>query len=145
MKQVKHRYLVGSPGHLRRILLNLISNALKYTQNKGCVQVEIAEISSDQKKVWLEFKVQDNGSGMSQEFVKHNLYKPFTQENDNVRTKYQGTGLGMSIVAEIVKVMQGSIKVESELGKGTTFVVMLSFGIGEQKAEINREENRKQG
>ena len=143
-EKVIHRYLTGSPGHLRRILLNLISNAVKYTQDKGSVYVDITEISDDPDKVWLEFKVQDNGIGMSKEFVEHSLYKPFTQENDKVRTKYQGTGLGMSIVHEIVEMMQGTIKVESELGKGTTFTIDLPFGISEEQTSISKEEHREQ-
>ena len=134
--QVKHRWLVGSPGHLRRILLNLLSNALKFTHEEGRVEVEITENSSDNERVWLKFKVQDNGIGMSKEFVEHSLYKPFTQENDHVRTKYQGTGLGMSIVHEIVESMQGTIEVESEQGKGTTFTVILPFGIGTEAKEV---------
>ena len=128
--QVQHRYLVGSPGHLRRVLLNLISNSVKYTQEKGRIHVEITEKPENDTRTWLKFRVEDNGIGMSKEFVQYSLYKPFTQENDHVRTKYQGTGLGMAIVHEIVEIMQGSIEVESELGKGTTFTVTLPFEIG---------------
>ncbi|MBU5681128.1 ATP-binding protein [Blautia sp. MSJ-9] len=136
---VKHRWLVGSPGHLRRILLNLISNALKFTHKEGRVEVEITENSADAERVWLKFRVQDNGIGMSKEFVEHSLYKPFMQENDNVRTRYQGTGLGMCIVHEIVESMQGTIEVESEQGKGTTFTVTLPFVIGAEPKKVPEE------
>lgn len=151
--KVKHHYLIGSPVHLRRILLNLSSNAVKYTPEKGKVRVSITElegkacnpvINSEEcdkgEKTFFEIKVQDNGVGMSREFIENSLYKPFTQENDKVRTKYQGTGLGMAIVYELIKNMEGNIDVESELGKGTTFTVILPFEIRETSASISREE-----
>ena len=130
-KEVRHHDLVGSPGHLRRILINLLSNALKYTPAKGQILVEVRELSDENAKAVLEIKVQDSGIGMSRDFVENSLYKPFTQENDSVRTKYKGTGLGMAIVHELVEIMQGTIKVESELGKGTTFIVTLPFDVND--------------
>lgn len=130
-KEVQHHNLVGSPGHFRRILLNLLSNALKYTPEKGRILVEVRELSDEDDKTVLEIKVQDSGIGMSKDFIENSLYKPFTQENDSVRTKYKGTGLGMAIVHELVEIMQGTIKVESELGKGTTFIVTLPFDIND--------------
>lgn len=143
-KEVLHHYLLGSPGHFRRILINLLSNALKYTPEKGRILVEVRELSAEKEKAVLEIKVQDSGIGMSKDFIENSLYKPFTQENDSVRTKYKGTGLGMAIVHELVEIMQGSINVESELGKGTTFTVILPFDINknpiipQQKKDIDK-------
>lgn len=125
-----HTHLLGSPAHLRRILLNLISNALRYNKVNGSIDVSIRELNCEEPEyASFEFKVADTGVGMSQEFLEKQLYKPFTQEQDNARTKYQGTGLGMSIVDTLVTAMQGTIQVESELGKGTTFTVVLPFKI----------------
>lgn len=151
--KVKHHYLIGSPVHLRRILLNLSSNAVKYTPEKGKVRVNITELPEKQvsddrdpaqadtrKKALFEIKVQDSGVGMSREFIQNSLYKPFTQENDKVRTQYQGTGLGMAIVYELIKNMEGDIKVESKPGKGTTFTVVLPFEIGEESAGKSMDE-----
>lgn len=126
---IKHNKLIGSPMHLQRILMNLISNAFKYTASNGNVDVYVNELNSENSIAVFEFIVKDNGIGMSDDFLKNNLYKPFTQENDNVRTKYQGTGLGMSIVYEIVKAMNGSIDVKSKKDAGTTFTIKLDFTI----------------
>ena len=142
-QNVQHRYLIGSPGHLRRILLNLLSNALKYTPSKGKIMVDVTEISEDTKKAVLELRVQDSGIGMSREFVENSLYKPFTQENDTARTKYKGTGLGMAIVHKLVEIMDGTIEVESKPGKGTTFIITLPFEIGEA-SEISVQEEKKE-
>ena len=129
---LEHTHLVGSPLHLRRILLNLISNAMKYNKPDGRVDVTVEEIRSGADRVQYRFTVQDTGIGMSQEFLQQHLYQPFTQENDNVRTVYQGTGLGMSIVDELVRAMGGSIRAESEQGVGTTFTVELPFELDVQ-------------
>ena len=148
--EVEHYYLIGSPVHFRRILLNLSSNAVKYTPEKGKVRVYITELSGEEsinpvsasiqpdkrRRAFFEIKVQDSGVGMSREFIENSLYKPFTQENDKVRTKYQGTGLGMAIVYELIKNMGGNIKVDSEPEKGTTFTVVLSFEISEKSDGI---------
>lgn len=125
--EVVHRQFLGSPAHLRRILLNLISNALRYNKKGGKICLAIREVEYDRSHIGLEFKVQDTGIGMSREFVEKSLFKPFTQEDDRVRTEYRGTGLGMSIVYELVKQMNGTIDVNSKPGEGTTFTVKLAF------------------
>ena len=125
--EVVHRQFLGSPAHLRRILLNLISNALRYNKKRGKICLAIREVEYDGSHIGLEFKVQDTGIGMSREFVEKSLFKPFTQEDDRVRTEYRGTGLGMSIVYELVKQMNGTIDVNSKPGEGTTFTVKLAF------------------
>ena len=124
-----HTRLIGSPLHLRRILLNLGSNSLKYNKPNGRVDIYVQELNESGEHLDCRFIVQDTGIGMSQEFLHNCLYKPFTQENDNVRTKYQGTGLGMSIVNGLVKTMGATIQVDSTQGVGTVFTVQLPFTI----------------
>ena len=143
---ISHHWMIGCTGYLTRILLNLLSNAWKYTPENGNIKMDIVETSEDGERAWLSFRIQDNGAGMSREFVEHSLYKPFTQENDNIRTNYQGTGLGMAIVHEMTDAMGGTIQVESELGKGTVFTVFLPFGIGrEPEKELETEAKQKEG
>ncbi len=140
MKDIEHTRLIGSPMHFRRILLNLLSNSLKYNHPGGSVDVYIKEKSSDKKQAEYQIVIRDTGIGMSDEFMDEHLYKPFTQEDDNVRTSYQGTGLGMAIVSELLKTMEGNIQVYSEKDKGTTFYVALGFDINpEKEPEIEKE------
>lgn len=127
--EVRHTRLQGSPLYLRRILLNLTSNALKYNRPNGSVDVFVQELPGTPEKTVYRFLVKDTGIGMSREFLQRSLYKPFTQENDNVRTVYQGTGLGMSIVEGLVRTLNGTIQVESEQNVGTTFTLELPFAL----------------
>ena len=140
VSQIRHRYLVGSPGHLRRILLNLFSNAIKYTPEDGTICVTAKELLGHNGKAVLEFCVQDNGVGISREFIEKYLYKPFTQERDSARSKYQGTGLGLAIVHNLIDIMQGTIRVDSEPGRGTTFTVTLPFDIGTEPVQTETSE-----
>lgn len=135
MKNIEHRYLLGSPVHLRRIILNLISNALRYNRPGGSIDFYVSERNSNGEYTFLELKVEDTGIGMSQEFLEKSLYKPFTQEDDSVRTEYHGTGLGMSIVKELVASMKGSIQAESQPGVGTVFTVTLPLKINRDMSE----------
>lgn len=126
--ELQHTELIGSPLHLRQILLNLFNNAMKYNRPSGTIDTYTRELSFDDQKTVIEFKIVDTGIGMSEEFVKKELFKPFTQEKtDEARTEYKGTGLGMAIVKELVEKMGGTIQVESELGKGSTFTVVIPF------------------
>lgn len=129
-----HTRLLGSPMHLRRILLNLVSNAVKYNRPGGRVDVSVREVGGDDRRVALRFVVRDTGIGMSEEFVQKSLFHPFTQEHDDVRTEFHGTGLGMAIVSDLVKFMGGTIGVESRLGEGTTFTVQLEFDLNPAEA-----------
>lgn len=133
-----HTRLLGSPMHLRRILLNLVSNAVKYNRPGGRVDVSVREVGGDDRRVALRFVVRDTGIGMSEEFVQKSLFHPFSQEHDNVRTEYQGTGLGMAIVSDLVKFMGGAIGVESRLGEGTTFTVQLEFDLNPAEPPLPR-------
>ena len=133
---IKHTALIGDALQLQRIMLNLLSNAVKYNKPGGTVDTYIEEISSDGTTAVYEFKISDTGIGMSEDFVKNKLFKPFNQEENGARTQYRGTGLGMSIVKKLVSQMNGSIEVESTLGEGTTFTFCLPFVIDRKKHQI---------
>lgn len=118
--EVQHNHLIGSPTHVEKVLLNLLSNAIKYNKPGGKVYLSVKE-----KADCFEFVVEDTGIGMSEEFIQDKLFKPFVQEN----TRVDGAGLGMSIVHELVKKMNGTIKVESIIDEGTQFIVQLPLEI----------------
>lgn len=130
LKELKteHAHLIGSPLHLRQIAQNLITNAIRYNHAGGTVDITWKEIGFDGEKASYEFICADTGNGMSEEFQKH-LYEPFAQENDNGRSTYSGTGLGLPIVKQLIEYMGGSITFTSKKGKGTTFVVKLELDI----------------
>ena len=130
-KNMQHTALKGSPLQLRQIMLNLFSNAIKYNKPHGVVDTYAEELCCDGKTVWYEFRIVDTGIGMSEDFVKNQLFQPFTQEQYGARTRYQGTGLGMSIVKGLVEKMGGTIQVESTRGVGTTFAFRLPLRINE--------------
>ena len=123
-----HRYLMGSPVHYKRVLMNILSNAVKYNKDKGKIYITCREISSDDDKVTVEFVCRDTGIGMSEDFQKH-MFEPFAQESADARTNYKGTGLGMPIIKNIVDKMGGTITFESVKGEGTTFRVVTAFDI----------------
>ena len=128
-QQIAHPYLIGSAPHLKQVLMNLASNAVKYNKENGRVTVWCRELSCDGKTAEFRFACKDTGIGMSKEFQKR-AFEPFTQEGrDNARTHYDGTGLGLSIVQALVRQMGGSITFESEEGVGTSFLVTLPFQI----------------
>ena len=137
---IKHTALKGSSLQLRRIMVNLLSNAIKYNKSNGTIDTYAEELSCDGTTVWYEFKIVDTGIGMSEEFIKEQLFKPFTQEKNDARTLYRGTGLGMSIVKALLDKMGGSIEVESQLGEGSTFTFRLPFKVNENAIETQKEE-----
>ena len=137
---IQHTALKGSSLQLRRIMVNLLSNAIKYNKPNGTIDTYAEELSCDGTTVWYEFKIVDTGIGMSEEFIKEQLFKPFTQEKNDARTLYRGTGLGMSIVKALLDKMGGSIEVESQLGAGSTFTFRLPFELDENATETKTEE-----
>ena len=142
MNRNTHIDLIGSPLHLQQVLMNLANNAVKYNKKDGEIFVGAREISSTENTVEYEFLCQDTGIGMSEEFQKH-LFEPFTQENADARTKYAGTGLGMTITKELVDLLGGTIEVESKVGEGTKFLVRIPFEIDPcPKKEIEVEEQK---
>ena len=123
---LKNTRLFGDELHLRQILLNILSNAVKFTPDGGKITFEVKEIEEKEDKVTFQFLIEDTGRGMSREFQEH-MFEPFTQENDNSRSSYQGTGLGMAIVKKLVDQMEGRIQVYSRLNEGTRFTIILEF------------------
>ena len=129
-----HPRLVGSPLHVKRLLMNVLSNAIKYNREKGRVMLDCFELSCTGDKVQICFVCMDTGIGMSEEFQKR-MFEPFTQENAGARPVYGGTGLGMSITKSLVDKMGGTIGVESKQGVGTTYTITLPFPIGNTATE----------
>ncbi len=128
-----HRQLVGSPAHVRSVLVNIVSNAVKYTDAGGEVNCSLRELDgAPAGSTLIEFTISDNGIGMSREFAER-VFEPFTQERSDGRTTYQGSGLGLAIVKKTVDGMGGTIELETELGKGSTFTVVLPFEIAEDE------------
>ena len=126
---VEHRYLLGSPLHLRRLLMNIISNAVKYNHAGGEVRLGCREKpSADPETAQIEFTCADTGIGMSEEFQKH-VFEPFAQERNFARSEYGGTGLGMPIAKSLAEKMGGTLSFVSRQGVGTTFTLSLSFRI----------------
>lgn len=127
-KPIEHDELIGSPLHVKQILINILSNAVKYNRPNGTVTSEITEIFSDNDNVVIRFSIADTGIGMSEEFQKK-MFEPFTQENSGSRSEYHGTGLGMSIIKKLTDIMKGTIEVTSHKDIGSKFVVTLPFKI----------------
>ena len=133
-----HWNLIGSPLHLRQMLMNVLSNSVKYNKKNGSVSMSCREVSSDERTAVFEFVCADTGIGMGEEFQKR-VFEPFAQENEAARTSYSGTGLGLSIVKALAEKMNGTIKLDSEKGKGTTFYITLPFQIDKDPATEEKE------
>ena len=128
-KEIIHRDLIGSPMYVKRVMMNILSNAVKYNRESGCIYISCMEISSEQPEMTImEFVCRDTGIGMTDEFQKH-IFEPFAQEHTGSRTKFTGTGLGMPITKKLVEKMGGTVTFESEKGVGTTFVIRVPFKI----------------
>ena len=128
-KESIHRKLIGSPRYVKRVMMNILSNAVKYNRENGYIYLSCMEILSEQPGMTtIEFVCRDTGIGMTDEFQKH-IFEPFVQEHAGSRTKFAGTGLGMSIAKKLVEKMGGTITFESEDGVGTTFVIQVPFKI----------------
>ncbi len=128
-KEITHRDLIGSPGYVKRVIMNFLSNAVKYNRANGHIYLSCREIPSEQPGMTtMEFVCRDTGIGMTEEFQKH-IFEPFAQEYMGSRTKFAGIGLGMAIARKLVEKMGGTITFESEKGVGTTFVIRVPFKI----------------
>ena len=128
-KEIIHWNLIGSPIHVKRILMNILSNAVKYNKENGDIYISCREIVSDQPEMTtIEFTCRDTGIGMTEAFQKQ-IFEPFAQEHTGSRTRFAGTGLGMPITKKLVEKMGGTIAFESEEGAGTTFVIRIPFKI----------------
>ena len=138
-----HPYLVGSELHVRQVLINILSNAVKYTPDGGTIRFCAKETLYEEGLVHLRMEITDNGIGMSEEFLQH-IFEPFTQEQRSSRTHYKGTGLGMAITKKLVDQMHGSLDVESEPGKGSTFIVRLSLPVDPTPHPVAEQQPAKQ-
>ena len=128
-KEITRRDLIGSPGYVKRVIMNFLSNAVKYNRANGHIYLSCREIPSEQPGMTtMEFVCRDTGIGMTEEFQKH-IFEPFAQEYMGSRTKFAGIGLGMAIARKLVEKMGGTITFESEKGVGTTFVIRVPFKI----------------
>ena len=135
MENVVHTHLIGDALQLRRILVNLLTNAIKYNKPNGTIDTYVREISSDDSKVTFEFEIKDTGIGMSEDYIENHLFTPFSQAKQDARTRYEGTGLGMSIVKGLVDKLGGNIEVKSEVGVGTQIKVVLTYQLDTSKNE----------
>ncbi len=139
---VPHYRLIGSPVHYKRIMTNILSNAIKYNKENGKIYITCRELPKDENTVNIEFKCRDTGLGMSPEFLEH-IFEPFTLENENIRSEYGGTGLGMSITKKLTDKMGGTITVESQKNIGSTFDVIIPFEIDKNEEKDEKEEPEK--
>ena len=135
MENVVHTHLIGDALQLRRILVNLLTNAIKYNKPNGTIDAFVREVSSDDLQATFEFEIKDTGIGMSEDYIENHLFTPFSQAKQDARTRYEGTGLGMSIVKGLVDKLGGNIEVKSEVGVGTQIKVVLTYQLDTSKNE----------
>jgi signal transduction histidine kinase/BarA-like signal transduction histidine kinase len=130
---VQHHYVFCDPIKLREVFLNILSNAYKYTERGGSVNMHLEEITSDREGYAIyQTTISDTGIGMSEEFIPH-IFEEFARENNTTDNKIEGTGLGMPIVKRLVDFMDGTIEVKSEKGRGSTFIVTIPHKIADKK------------
>jgi signal transduction histidine kinase/CheY-like chemotaxis protein len=132
---IKHPYVLGDELHIRQILINILSNAVKFTPDGGTITFRASEVSCTGDKATFNFEVEDNGIGMSEEF-QDKIFDAFAQEdNKGSRTNYMGTGLGMTITKQFVDLMGGTISIKSKLSEGSCFTVTLELDINPEKKD----------
>lgn len=120
--------MIGSPTHIRRIIINLLDNSIKYNKHGGTVTFSSTVKPLNDARTLFCFTIEDTGIGMTPEFLKH-IYEPFAQESNDARSKFQGTGMGMPIVKSLIDMMGGTIEISSELGVGSTFNVQIPLDV----------------
>lgn len=133
---IQHPYLMGSALYMKQILLNVLDNSIKYNKKNGSIAFSIKECEMRDGKAMIQFDIQDTGIGMSEEFLQH-IFEPFVQEHEN-RTSYQGSGLGMAIVLQMINMMNGTIDIQSVLNVGSHFTIRIPFEIAEKQYEISQ-------
>lgn len=137
---VTHWNLIGSPGHLKRLMMNIMGNAVKYNKDHGKIILSLREDESEDGRAFYTFICEDTGIGMSEEYQKR-IFEPFTREDESVKTAYTGTGLGMPIAKKLAETMGGSISFTSQKGEGTTFTVKLPFLIDKAAGRAEKTTN----
>lgn len=135
MQDFDIRYVIGDELRLSQVIINLISNAHKFTPSGGSVTVTFCEMSKIENNLHLMIRVKDTGKGMSQDFL-NRIFRPFEQEDASTARNYGGSGLGMAIADNIIKLMDGQIIVESELGKGSEFIIYVKLPIADATQDI---------
>lgn len=140
LNKLMEENLIGDQFRLNQILMNLLSNAVKFTPKGGCVTLTIFQKAVVGKSVYLQFEVEDTGIGMSEDYKKR-LFQPFEQQDASTARKFGGTGLGLSITHNLVSMMNGTINVRTQEGKGTKFVVNLSLDVTQEKKISEEEDN----
>lgn len=138
LDNIQRENLIGDTLHLQQVYINILSNAVKFTPKGGDVWMRVSQEAQENGRILLCVQIQDNGIGMSPEFL-DKIFEPFERERNTTASKIEGTGLGMSIVKKIVEMMQGEIRVESRQGVGTTFTVRIPLDISEKEDSIHRE------
>ncbi len=128
-----HSRVIGNPLHLRQILMNVIDNAIKYNRPNGSVSIKAEETGFRDKTANFRFVISDTGIGIGEDFKEH-IFEPFTQEHQDARTHYSGVGLGMSIVKKLVEQMNGSVEVDSQVGKGSVVRIVLPIRVDEEQS-----------
>lgn len=141
MENVRDGEVMGDVLRLKQVFLNLVSNAYKFTPVGGTIIIKATEVSEREDKVFYNFSVSDSGEGMTEEMMSR-LFKPFEQESAGTAKSHGGSGLGLSIVKNLVELMSGSISCESKKGEGTTFLVSIPFGIPKDQIAMEKEEKR---
>lgn len=141
VKDIQHEDVIGDSLRIQQVFVNIMSNAVKYTPDNGHICVEVSEKPYNKHQYGCyEFVFEDDGIGMSEEFVKH-IFEPFSRAEDDRTSKIQGTGLGMAITRNIVKMMNGEINVESEEGRGSKFTITMFLKL-QDKQEYETEDLR---
>lgn len=133
---IQHPYLMGSSLYMKQILLNVLDNSIKYNKKNGSIAFSIKECEMNDGKAMIQFDIQDTGIGMSEEFIQH-IFEPFVQEHEN-RSSYQGSGLGMAIVLQMINMMHGTIDIQSVLNVGSHFMIRIPFEIAEKQYVISQ-------
>jgi signal transduction histidine kinase/CheY-like chemotaxis protein len=124
----EHPYVFGDELHMRQVFINILGNAVKFTPDGGTIEMRVQEVASEDDRVAYHFEFEDNGIGISEEFLTK-IFDEFSQAEKGGRTNYQGTGLGMAISKNFVELMGGHIGVRSKLGEGSCFTVDLTFDV----------------
>ncbi|MDD3193885.1 MAG: HAMP domain-containing sensor histidine kinase [Oscillospiraceae bacterium] len=120
-------YVRLDPVRVKQIFANILSNAIKFTPEKGSIKIELERLGMEGTRSHDRISICDTGIGMSEDFLKNNLYKPYSQEQNEMTGQYAGSGLGLAITKNLVDLMGGRLEVQSRVGEGTTFTVYLDF------------------
>ena len=147
VKEGIHSQVLGDEQKLRQVLVNVVENASKYTGREGSINIRLSELEEAENEMGTyRFMIEDNGIGMKKEFIKH-IFEPFSREDDSRISKTAGTGLGLTIVSNLIRMMGGEIRVESEYGKGSCFTITVflmkknRIGSEQKKDESLQEED----